>query len=450
MITIYKAEYTFIDDRFHKDQALAVQGDHILDIGSFAVLCSRYPEAIIEDWSGYALFPGTINAHNHSFQSLLRGIATDEPFLVWRDQALYKYTPALDAQTLYAGALLAFGEMLKYGVTTVADFFYVHGNGIENDEAILKAADDLGIRFVMARTMYDWDGAPFSYRETVADAVTRTRTLAKRYAAHPRLTIHPAPHSPHAASPEMIQAGHHLAKELDVPFHIHVAEEMFEVNDILRDYGARPIHYLDQLGVVDESLLAIHLVWLEQSEIDLLGARKASLAYCPSSNMFLADGVTKIPELLQAGVRIALGTDGGCSNNRISVFEEMRMTALLQKVHRLDATALGALDTLTMGTRNGAEILRLQTGKIAPAYAADFVALDLTDLSLQPFSPELLPAHIVYSMQPTAIRRVVIAGKEVMRDGAILTVPEKRIRNLVADAQERFAQIENTTSANQS
>ncbi len=441
MTTLYKSDFALTDGEFIKDRALAVQNDRIVTVGPYSELSARYPDAHVVDWTGYAVIPGTINAHNHSFQSLLRGIATDEPFLVWRDQALYKYTPALDPDTLYAGALLAFGEMLQYGVTTVTDFFYVHGNGTENDEAIMKAADDLGIRFIMARTMYDWEGAPIAYRETVTDAVSRTRSLARRFSAHPRITIHPAPHSPHAASSEMIQAGHRLAKELDTPFHIHVAEEMFEVNDILRGYGVRPIHYLDQLGVLDESMIAIHLVWLEQSEIDLLGARKASLAYCPSSNMFLADGVTKIPELMRAGVRIALGTDGGCSNNRTSVFEEMRMTSLLQKVHRLDATAIRASDTLAMGTEVSAEILRLQTGKLAPSYAADFVAIDLSDLSLQPCSRDLLPSHVVYSMQPTAIKRVVVAGKEVMKDGVLLTVPQARIRKLVASAQDRFAHI---------
>ncbi|MCI0182915.1 MAG: amidohydrolase [Acidibacillus sp.] len=441
MITLYKADYAYIAGQFEQDRTIAVQDDLIIAIGPFAVLRANYPDAPLIDWSGYAIMPGAINAHNHSFQSLLRGIATDEPFLVWRDQALYKYTPALDAKTLYAGALLAFGEMLQYGVTTVTDFFYVHGNGTENDEAIMQAADDLGIRFVMARTMYDWSGAPLSYRETVSDAVLRTRTLAKKYDAHPRISVHPAPHSPHAASPEMIKAGHRLAQELDTPFHIHVAEEMFEVNDILRDYGVRPIHYLDQLGVVDDSMIAIHLVWLEQDEIDLLGARRASLAYCPSSNMFLADGVTKIPELLQAGVRIGLGTDGACSNNRTSVFEEMRMTALLQKVHRLDATAIRASDTLLMGTQAGADMLRLRTGQLTPTYLADFIAIDTTDLSLQPFAKELLPAHVVYSMQPTAIKRVVVAGKEVMRDGTLLTVHQERIRTLVAEAQEHFARI---------
>ncbi|WP_025701554.1 amidohydrolase family protein, partial [Paenibacillus forsythiae] len=369
--------------------------------------------------------PGTVNAHNHSFQSLLRGIAADRPFLEWREQALYKYTPLLDEEAIYTGALLAFGEMLKYGVTTVSDFFYVHNGGTAMDEAVIKAAGDLGIRLVMARTMYDWGGAPASYRETVRDAIRRTRELAVHYQGNPMVTVHPAPHSPHAASPEMIRAGHKLALELDTPVHIHVAEEPFEVEETLAKYGLRTVHYLNKLGVLDERMIAVHLVWLEDSEIRLLGEKGAGLAYCPSSNMFLSDGVTNIPGLLAAGVRVSLGTDGACSNNRISVFEEMRMCSLLQKVTRLDGTCINAGQVFHMGTRAGGELLRLPVGDIRPGYCADFISVDLNDLSLSPTSE--LFAHIVYSMQPTAIRDVVVNGKLVVGGGRLLTVKESDI-----------------------
>lgn len=422
----------------HTDVGVLVDHGTIVEVAPLAELRARRLDATVIDWSRFALLPGAVNAHNHSFQSLLRGIAADEPFLTWRDQALYRYSPRLDAEALYAGALLAFGEMLACGATTVADFFYIHGDGTDNDLAIIQAATDLGIRIVLARTMYDWPGAPQNYRETIADATARTRSLAARFAGHPTVSIHPAPHSPHAASPAMIQAGHRLARELETPFHIHVAEEMFEVEEILRDYGVRPVHYLDRLGVLDDSMIAVHLVWLDDSEIALLGERRAGLAYCPSSNMFLADGVTRVKALLSSGVRIGLGTDGACSNNRISVWEEMRMAALLQKVTQLDATCLRASDTFAMGTRVGADLLRIKTGRVAAGYAADFVALDTDHLSLQPYAPDVLLAHTVYAMQPDAIRRVVVGGREVVRDGALLTVPQSRIRRLVQETMERL------------
>jgi len=439
MKKLFEPRLAQVGGRFESGFAVLVENGDIVEVGPQADLRHRHPDATVIDWGNFALLPGTVNAHNHSFQSLLRGMAADEPFLVWRDQALYHYTPYLDADALYAGALLAFAEMMLYGVTTVTDFFYVHGNGTENDESIIRAANDLGIRLVMARTMYDWSGAPISYQESIPDAVQRTRDLAIKYQGNQYVAIHPAPHSPHAASPEMIQAGHRLAQELDTPFHIHVAEEMFEVNEILRDYGVRPVHYLDKLGVLDDSMIAIHLVWLDESEIALLGKRRSSLAYCPSSNMFLADGVTPIPQLLKAGVRVCLGTDGGCSNNRISVYEEMRMTSLLQKVTTLDATSIRAKDTYDMGTRVAGELLRQPIGQVKPGYRADFVAVDLADLSLYPTGPDLLLSHLVYAMQPTAIRRVVVGGKTVVEDGQLQTVSLARIRSLVESVQARFA-----------
>lgn len=436
MKQLYEADQIYADGRFRKDWAVYVENGIIKEAGERAVLRQKFSDTVLVDWQGKAMLPGTVNAHNHSFQSLLRGIAIDRPFLEWRDEALYKYTPLLDEEAVYTGALFAFGEMLKYGVTTVSDFFYVHAGGTAMDEAVIRAAQDLGIRLVFARTMYDWDGAPVSYRETVPEAVQRTRALAVKYQGNPMVTVHPAPHSPHAASPEMIRAGHRLAQELDTPFHIHVAEELFEVDEILAKYGLRTVHYLDRLGVVDDRMLAIHLVWLEPSEIGLLGERQAGLAYCPSSNMFLADGITNIPDLLRAGVRVSLGSDGACSNNRISIFEEMRMCSLLQKVSRLDGTCLNAAQVYNMGTKAGGELLRLPVGEIRQGLFADFVTVDLEDLSLSPL-PELF-ANIVYALQPTAIRDVVVGGRTVVSNGRLATVTERTITTKVNGLFERW------------
>ena len=154
--------------------------------------------------------------------------------------------------------------------------------------------------------MYDWDGAPAGYVETIPKAVENTKTLANKYKADPMVNVIPAPHSLHAASTDMVLAGHELAKELGTKFHMHVAEEPF-----------------------DDTMVIIHGVWLKPEEIKTLGAKGGGLVYCPSSNMFLADGITDIPLMMKSGVRIALGSDGACSNNRISVFEEMRMVSLL-------------------------------------------------------------------------------------------------------------------------
>ncbi len=378
-----------------------------------------------EDWGNVLILPGTVNTHTHSFQSLVRGFSDDLPFFRWRDEGIYRISPRLGPEEIYAGALLAFGEMLRYGVTTVSDFFYVHAGGVENDEAVVRAARALGIRLVLARTMYDWQGAPAVYRETVDEAVRRCDALLSRYAGDPMVTVCPAPHSPHAASPEMILAGARLAERAGTRVHIHVAEGRYEVEMITRDHGLPPMRWLDRLGVVTERMVAVHCVWLTEEEIELMGRRGAKLAYCPASNMFLGDGITNIPAMLRAGVTVGLGTDGPCSNNRTSVFDEMRAAALLQKVAALDGAVLPAETALVMGTKNGGVVLGLPVGEIAPGYRADLLAVSLDDLSLQPPGPVL--KHLVHALHPGAITRVVVAGRTVVKDGRLLTVAEEEI-----------------------
>src|SRR5215831_14536545 len=274
---------------------------------------------------GALLLPGTVNTHCHTFQSLLRGLGDDLDFMAWRDRVLYPYSTRLDRDGIYLGAAFAFAEMLLHGATTCVDFFYLQDDGNENAEAVIRAARDVGIRLVLARTMYDWDGAPPRYRETPPAAARRVSELIRAHSGDPQLAVHPAPHSPHGASPAMIRAGFEVAEAHDTPFHIHVAEGQYEGERTLGEHGATPIRYLDKLGVLGPRTIGVHCVWLDDDEIKLMAERGAGLAYCPSSNMILGDGITRITEMKDKGIVIGLGTDGGCTNNRLSVFEEMRM-----------------------------------------------------------------------------------------------------------------------------
>jgi 5-methylthioadenosine/S-adenosylhomocysteine deaminase len=381
--------------------------------------------------AGKALLPGTVNAHCHTFQSLLRGLGDDLDFAGWRERVLYPFSERLDRRGIALGAAFAFAEMLLAGVTTCVDFFYLQDEGNENAEAVMEAARAIGIRLVLARAMYDWDGAPKRYRETVADASRRTRELIAAHRSDQTMLVQPAPHSPHGASPEMIRAGWEIAETEGTRFHIHVAEGRYEGERTLREHGATPIRYLDRLGVLGPRMIGVHCVWLDDEEIELMGARRAALAYCPSSNMFLGDGITRIPELRKAGVRVGLGSDGGCTNNRLSVFEEMRMTSLLQRVRLLDGTALDAATAFALGTRSGAEILGLDAGVIAPGRLADLVALDLDDASLHPRT-DLLKS-LVYAMSHRAVTDVWVHGRRVVESGRLATVDT---RELLANVRE--------------
>jgi 5-methylthioadenosine/S-adenosylhomocysteine deaminase len=418
---LIRADRALVDGESRGPTAILVEDGAIVAVGEPAEVPATGAREL--DWRRRAAVPGTVNAHNHSFQSLLRGLGDDLPFLEWRERALYRYAPLLDAEALHTGALMAFGEMLLHGVTTVCDFFYINAGGNEHAEAVIAAARRLGIRVVLARGFYDWEGAPLSYREPIPRAVACFEALARTYPGadgRRMVSIHAAPHSLHGASRDMIVAAAGCARDAGVPMHMHLAEERYQVEDCLTAYGQRPLHAVDAFGVLDARLVAVHGCWFDESERRLLAERGAALIYNPASNMFLGDGVTDVVDLRSLGVRVALGTDGGCSNNRVSVFDEMRSCALLQKVSKLSGQAITAEKCFAMGTRLGGEVLDLPVGRIAPGYRADLVALDLDEPSMWP--EQALAKNVVYSMSPRAIREVMVDGKIVVSAGVLGTV----------------------------
>jgi 5-methylthioadenosine/S-adenosylhomocysteine deaminase len=433
MPTLVQAERALIDGASRGATWVLVAEGAILAVGDPAEVSAdpRATGATRVDWSERALIPGTINAHNHSFQSLLRGIGDDLPFLEWRERALYRYSPTLDAEAMATAALFAFGEMLLCGVTCVCDFYYLNAGANDHARATIAAAQRLGIRIVLARCFYDWAGAPAVYREDVATAVRNFEELHREHAgdARRRVSIQPAPHSQHGASPAMIEAGAGCARDAGTPWHIHLAEEEYQVGESLARFGKRPLHAVAELGVLDASMIAVHGCWFDAEERALLAERGAALAYNPAANMFLGDGITDVVDLRARGVRVALGTDGGCSNNRVSVLDEVRMTALLQKVARHDGQAITAEDCFTMGTRLGGEVLGLPVGRVAPGYRADLVALDLHDPSLWPV--QALAKNVVYSLSSRAIRDVMVDGEMVVRDRQLVRVEREEIESRV-------------------
>jgi len=430
------ADRALIDGVAQGPTAVLSDGGMIVAVGEPADITARAPGARRLDWSHRALVPGTINTHNHSFQSLLRGIGDDLPFLEWREKALYRYSPKLTAQDMGTAALFAFGEMLLHGVTTVCDFYYLNAQGNDHASATIEAARRLGIRIVLARCFYDWDGAPAAYRETVPQAVAHFEALSRTYKGDRLVSVQPAPHSQHGASPQMIEAGAGCARDAGVQWHIHLAEEQYQVDQSLDRFGARPLHAVAALPVDLSQMIAVHGCWFDAGERALLAERGGALAYCPGSNMFLGDGVTDLVDLVARGVRVGLGTDGGCSNNRVSVFDEMRMAALLQKVHRIDGQAIDAETCFALGTRTAGDVLRLPIGRIAPGYRCDLVAIDLDDPSVWPV--QALEKNVVYSLSPRAITDVVVDGQEVVAARRLCHVALDEIQTRVGELTRQW------------
>lgn len=425
------------DGSFDRELAVLIDGDLIARI----VAVESVPDdVVLDDWGDVAIVPGTVNAHGHAFQNLFKGFADDRTFESWRDDVLYPFSEQLDADSIYTGALFAFAEALLSGTTTTVDFFYLHDGGNDNAAQVIRAARDIGIRLVLARAFYDRDAptaAPARYRESASDAAARCRELAAVHAGDAMVFIQPAPHSLHAASLETIGVALEVARELDAPCHLHLAEAPYEVEQIRARYDTTPVRLLERAGLLDRRLLTVHSVWLDDEELDLLAASGAGVVHCPGANAFLGDGMARLPEMLARGIPVALGPDGGCANNRQSVFDEMRTAGLMTKARLTDGAALDAATAFDLGTAAGARLLGLRVGSIAPGRCADLVALDLTDLSLQPV--RTLERQIVNSMQATAISKVMTGGRVVVENGRLTSFDASEIRARVADVTGRWS-----------
>jgi 5-methylthioadenosine/S-adenosylhomocysteine deaminase len=425
---LFTADLVLVDGQAKRDWAILVERGVVKASGPRKEL--DRPDVRIVGFAGRALLPGCVNAHAHSFQSLLRGFGDDLPFERWR-ASLFKYGPTLGPDAVYVGALFAFAEMLLHGTTTVCDFFYLQGGGNDNARAVVRAARDLGIRLVLARSFYDGKQAPKEFRETVHQATDRFHELRKEVGEDARVSVIPAPHSLHAASEEMIRAGAACAQQAGTPFHIHVAVTEQQVKDTQAQLGATPLRALDRMGVLSDRTVAVHGCWLDREERALMAERGAKLVQCPGSNMFLGGGITNVVDLRHRGVVTALGTDGGASNSRLSMFDEMRSSAHLQKLKRQDGGAITAEDVFAMGTVAGGVVLGQPVGGIAPGQHADFTLLDLDDLSLWPI--QSLPKNVVYAMSHRAIQDVVVEGEVVVKDRQLVKMPLSAIRDRVRD-----------------
>lgn len=451
----YAAELIFFDGRFQRDAALLVDDAGLVEaIGPAARIDA--PAGAIDVRLDGAVLPGAINAHSHAFQILLRGAAdaaTD--FRDWVDNYMYPLALALDETGLAAGSRLAFAEMLKNGVTTVGEFFYLHNapesagcapRGNRNAEIVIEAARSVGIRIHLLRCLYDRAdrAAQRRFFEPADEAVAATEALATSFAGTTGVSVGIAPHSLHGATADGIRAGADFARRHDQSFQIHLAEEEHDLPYARDHYGTTPGRALDELGVVSERLCVVHGVWLDGEEIVRLGEAGAKCAYNPISNMALGDGVTDVPAMVDAGVTVALGCDGPGANHQVNVWQEMRFVEWLQRVTRRRMNVLLQPPAATtanycfeMGTRNGGEVLGLPVGELRPGFCADFVVVDLADPSLLPHhgpDPAALLHNVVHSMDArAAVTDVFVGGRPVVRDRALVHADEQELARLAGE-----------------
>ncbi len=387
-----------------RDFSFVVEAGKIVDAGAAAEVVPVYPDVPARRFGEQVIVtPGFVNGHSHAYQILLRGWGDDLSFATWRSEALYRIIPKLSPQDIYHTFVVAFTEMLAAGITTVAEFFYLNGSGNEHARAAIRAASDTGIRLIFARTWMDAPNAPAAFRESIGVARSRTAELLDEY---PEINLCVAPHSLHAASPEMIAAAWEFARERDLLVHMHLAEAAYEGEQTQQKFGATPVMLLQHMGLLDERLVAVHAIYLSVEEKKRLAAAGARVVHNPMTNQYLGDGTCDVPAFLKFGARVGLGTD---ANVKPSLLEEMRAAAFLQKLAACDGAALDARTAFELGTSGGAAAVGLAAGDLAPGSYADFNVIRAAGIDA--WSPAV--NALVYRGQDAWIAEVYVAGKPV-------------------------------------
>ena len=405
------------DSEFHvyREGLLVVEDDRI-------AYCGPYDQAWIAksretvDNEGAWIMPGLVNCHTHSAMTLLRGIRDDSNLHEWLENYIWPAESQFTAEVTTKAVQFALAEMLLSGTTTFNDMYNPHGVDIKQ---IYQAVRQSGMRCYFSPTLFT------SPAETAAETLTRTRAIIEEILSYDDedFQVMVAPHSPYACDEDLLQGSVDLARELDLKLHIHVAETQNENKIILERYGKRPLAFLKGLGYLDRPAIFAHGVELNPSEIADLATSPVSIAHNPISNLKLASGVAPVTNLLVAGVTVGLATDSVASNNNLDMFEEGRTAALLQKMREGDASQFTIEQALKALTIEGAKALGLEDkiGSLEVGKQADFIAIQPKGrIHLYPL--ENMLSHLVYAVKGSDVQDVYIAGKQVVRDGQVLTV----------------------------
>ena len=408
-----------------KRGSLLIQNDKIAEISD--KLSVNDADEVINA-SGKVLIPGLVNTHTHLSMTLMRGLADDMPLDTWLNNYIWPVEAELNPEYCYAGALVACAEMIRSGTTCFNDmYFYM--------DHVAKAADEAGLRGIISHGMIDF-GDEDKRRQEFKESI---RIIKKCHnTGNGRIQVAFGPHSPYTCSQELLSQVKRKASKYGVRIHIHVSETQKEVFDILEAHGKRPFEYLDELGFLGSEVTAANAVWLSKNEIDIIKHSEVKLSHNPSSNMKLSSGVSPVSGLLNKDVCVSIGTDGPASNNNMDMFEEMKITALLQKVTTMDPTVLNAEEVFKMATINGAKSLGLedQIGSIEVGKKADITLINSRSPQLTPFRNPI--SHIVYSANGGNVDTVICNGEILMKNRKLLTLDENMILEAAQNASEEL------------
>jgi 5-methylthioadenosine/S-adenosylhomocysteine deaminase len=363
----------------------------------------------------HAVLPGLVNAHTHGAMSLFRGIADDVPLQAWLERHIWPREARFVApEFVYDGARLAAAEMLRSGITCCNDMYFF-------PDASARAFLELGMRAMLGLPVLDF---PTPYAADADGYLSRGLEIRDALKHEGSLAFSLSPHAPYTVGDATWQKIVVYARQLDLPIQTHLAETAHEVALSLAEHGRTPLYRLHDLGATGPQFIAIHAVHLAADEIALLAAQGCHVVHCPISNMKLGSGIAPVPALVAAGVNVALGTDGAASNNRLDLFAEMRIAALLAKVATGDPSMLPAQQVLGAATLAGARALGLEReiGSLIAGKQADIVAVDLSALDALPCYDPV--SHLVHAVGREAVTDVWVAGRQVVAHRALQTADE--------------------------
>ena len=409
--------------RIIRDGAIVISGDRIEFVGSREEAEGKYRAERTIDASGKFIFPGFINAHTHMFQVLLRNLAVDMVLLEWLRRVIHPALLAFEEEDVYVGALLGCLENIKSGVTCIVDNHY--GRYFD---AVLRAMVEAGVRGCLPRGGYVVNAKEELLEDP--DYILRdTERLIREWhgAAGGRIMVGVAPMHPCFATREFLLKAKELSDKYGVVYHTHTGESREDQELNRRFHGQSDVELLQELGILSPRYHAVHGVWVSQREIGYLAEAGAHVIHNPVSNMYMGSGVAPVPEMLAAGVNVALGTDGPASNNCQDIIQTMKFAACLHKVSKLDPAAITARQVLEMATINGAKALGLedQIGSLEVGKKADITIVDME-------KPHIAPVHdpigsLVYCARGSDVDTVIIDGRVVMEGGEVKTIDEEDI-----------------------
>ena len=406
------------ENRVFEHCALAIDQQKIVGIYPQTEAKTKFDPVSVVDLADHILMPGLVNAHGHAAMSLLRGYADDLPLQPWLEEHIWPVEArVLSAEFVADGTNLAMAEMIKTGTTCFADMYFFA-------DTVAEQVQRSGMRSQIGFTVFDF---PTAGGKDPDDYIHKGLKLRDTYKGDGLIKIACAPHAPYTVGDDTMRRIATYANELEMAVHIHCHETAQEVADSLKLYGCRPLQRLDDLGVLLPQTQLVHMTQIDDEDIRLIQDHNCHVVHCPESNLKLASGFCPVGKLIDAGINVAIGTDGAASNNDLDLFGELKTAALLAKAVANDASVLDAHAALRMATINGAKALGWddQIGSLEAGKSADMIAVEISSLSQKPlYNPA---SQLVYSNAGSQVTHSWVAGKALLRERSLVTLDEENL-----------------------